>query len=121
MKKVLLASILSLGAAGCAMTPTQNPTQVTLYQACGSLYLAQTGAQALRSLNKLSVPEIQQLTIAQKTLVPLCNPNSIPADPNAAAQQITQAVTTGVLSMGLQYSETQAAKTPAQTTTPATK
>ena len=116
MKKVLLASMISLGAAGCAMTPTQNATQVALYQACGSLYLAQTGAQALRSLNKLTVPQIQQLTIAQKTLVPLCNPNSIPTDPNAAAQQITQAVTTGVLAMGLQYSETQASKA-----TPTTK
>lgn len=103
MKKVaFLLSAALLG--GCAANP-QNQTQVNLYQACSSLYLAQTGAQALRDQNKLTVQQIQQLTVAQKTLVPLCNPQTMPTNPTAAAQQITQAVTTGVLAMGIQYAQ----------------
>ena len=118
MKKVFLVGCLALGAAGCAMTPTQgtnqNPGQLPLYQACGSYFLAQTGAEALRGMNKLTVLQIQELTIAMKKLTPLCNPATQPKDTTAAVQEITKALTNGVLAMGLQYEQSQAKTVPAK-------
>lgn len=92
--------VLALGAAlllgGCAApapggTPVQQ-TQVTYTQACAAYGAAFGVALELRRGGKLNRAQIDQVTLLDNQVTPICT-GQLPADPATATQQITAAVT----------------------------
>lgn len=87
-------AMLGLGAvltvAGCATSP--QTAQVTYTQACAAWGAAFSTALELRRAGKLNQAQIDQITILDSQATPLCT-GPLPADPTAAAQQVTAAVT----------------------------
>lgn len=78
--------------AGCA-TSTPQQVQAQYVQACSAYLAGITVALDLRQAGKLSKPQIDQITLIDNQIAPLCV-GPLPADPTAAAQQVTAAVTT---------------------------
>lgn len=100
MKKLLIiAAGLALAASvsGCTTTgqaaPTAQATQVTYTQACAAYGAAFAGALELRRAGKLNRAQIDQVTLLDSQVTPICT-GTLPADVGAATQQITAAVTT---------------------------
>lgn len=95
MKK--LAILAALALAGCASITGQNATpqtaQVTYTQACAAYGAAFSGALQMRKAGKLNRAQIDQVTLLDSQITPICT-GSLPADPAAATTQITAAVTT---------------------------
>jgi hypothetical protein len=95
IKLLFISAMLAL--AGCASTaapqaPTQS-AQVGYTQACAAYGAAFSTALELRKAGKLNRAQIDQVTLLDSQITPLCT-GPLPADPTAAAQQITAAVTT---------------------------
>lgn len=88
MKKLAIIAVLVL--AGCA---TQQSTQVGYTQACAAYGAAFDTALQLRVAGKLTRAQIDQVTLIDSQITPICT-GTLPADPTAATQQITAAVTT---------------------------
>ncbi len=88
MKKLI--TILALALSACATTQS---TQVTYVQACATYGAAFDAALQLRIAGKLNQPQIDQVTLLDAQITPICT-GALPADPDAATQQITAAVTT---------------------------
>jgi hypothetical protein len=91
MKRTMLFT-LALLLAGCA-APTQAPsTQVTYAQACAAYGAAFAGALQLRQASRLNRAQLDQVTLLDAQVTPICT-GALPADATAATQQITAAVT----------------------------
>lgn len=90
----VLGSVL-IGMSGCTTTAASAPTQapaVTYTQACATYGAAFATALELRRAGKLNKPQIDQVTILDSQVTPICT-GPLPADPTAATVQITSAVT----------------------------
>lgn len=97
-------AMLGLGAAlslaGCATplagqpaaTP-QQAVQVSYTQACATYLAGMQVAIDLRRVGKLNQSQIDQITIIDNQVAPICT-GPLPTDPTQAAQQVTAAVTT---------------------------
>ena len=96
MKRLFIAfALLSLGA--CASTgnvqlDTRN-SQIAYVQACSAYGAAFNAALQLRKDGKLNQAQIDQVTLLDSQITPICT-GPLPANPTAATQQITAAVTT---------------------------
>lgn len=97
----LLGIVASIAAglmllAGCAsITGSQATTQtaqVTYTQACMAYGAAFAAALELRRAGKLNHAQIDQVTLLDSQITPICT-GPLPADPNAATQQVAGAVT----------------------------
>jgi hypothetical protein len=93
-------AMLGLGAAlsmaGCQTTSNLTPqqaTQLTYTQACTAWNAAFSTALQLRVAGKLNKPQIDQITLLDAQVTPICT-GPLPTDSTAAAQQVTAAVTT---------------------------
>lgn len=89
----------ALALAACQSVPGQSTaqsTQVTYTQACSSWGAAFATALELRRAGKLNQAQIDQITLLDATVNPICT-GPLPTDPNAATQQVTAAVTTLVI------------------------
>jgi hypothetical protein len=98
-KQLLMISMLAIAisVAGCTLPPpTSAPTapvvQVTYAQACAAYGAAFAGVLQLRKANKLNQVQIDQVTLLDGQITPICT-GPLPADASAATQQITAAVT----------------------------
>lgn len=92
-----LGAILAL--AGCVTPPAnQTPalqvqsTQLTYTQACAAWGAAFSTALQLRVAGKLNQAQIDQVTLLDSQVTPICT-GPLPTDPTAATQQVTAAVT----------------------------
>jgi len=100
MKKLfamLFATVLTLGMlAGCnsilGTGATTQSTQVTYVQACTAYGMVFSQAVSARKQDKLSEANIKQISLIEAEITPICT-GDLPADPTAAIQQITSAVT----------------------------
>lgn len=93
---VILAAGAALLLSACATSGTQQTaqsTQVSYTQACAAYGGVFATALELRRAGKLSRSEIDQVTLIDSQVTPICT-GALPADPSAAMQQITAAVTT---------------------------
>jgi hypothetical protein len=90
-----LLGILALGSAlalaGCATGQPQAP-QVTYTQACAAWGAGFSVALEMRKTGKLTPEQIDQVTILDSQINPICT-GPLPTDPAAATVQITSAVT----------------------------
>jgi hypothetical protein len=82
-----------VSVSGCASTGQAPATQVTYTQACAAYGVAFAGALQGRKAGKLSSAQIDQVTLLDSQITPICT-GALPADTTAATQQITAAVTT---------------------------
>jgi hypothetical protein len=87
MKK--LAILVALALAGCATTQS---AQTGYTQACEAYGAAFSAALQLRIAGKLNKAQIDQVTLLDSQITPICT-GPLPADPTAATQQIAAAVT----------------------------
>ena len=88
MKKLIAIFLMVL--AGCATTQS---TQVAYVQACATYGAALNIAVAMMNQHKLTPTEIDQISAIDQQIYPICT-GALPADPTAATQQITAALTT---------------------------
>jgi hypothetical protein len=93
MKKLFLSMIALVCLAGCATTQT---AQVGYTQACAAYGVAFNGALQLRLAGKLNQSQIDNVTLLDQQITPICT-GPLPADPAAATAQIATAVTTMTL------------------------
>lgn len=93
MRKLIIAALCAVLAA-CATSGTDNTqqVQVTYTQACAAYGAVFATALELRKADKLTPGQVEQISILSKQITPLCT-GPLPANPDAAAQQITAAVT----------------------------
>lgn len=100
MKRFILLIAAAVMLAACTTAgqpPTTQQTQVAYVQACAAYSAAFSAAIAARQAGKLTPEQIQQISLIEAQITPICT-GPLPADPTAATQQITTAVTTlGVL------------------------
>jgi hypothetical protein len=89
MKKLMLALCCVAALAGCANTQS---TQVSYVQACAGYGVAFNTALNLRIANKLTPAQIDQVTLIDSQITPICT-GPLPVNPEAATVQITAAVT----------------------------
>lgn len=85
-----VGSILMLSA--CATPPTTRSAQVSYTQACAAWGAAFAGALELRQVGKLNQAQIDQVTLLDSQVTPLCI-GALPTDANEAANRVTAAVT----------------------------
>ncbi len=95
MKRILsLIAVLSLvGCAALNPNATTQQVQVQYVQACAAYGAAFNGALQLREAGKLTAGQVSQINVIDSQMTPLCT-GTLPADPAAATQQLTAAVTT---------------------------
>jgi hypothetical protein len=98
MKKLLVIAaglVLAHALAGCS-APSGNPpsaaAQVGYAQACAAYAGLFATALELRKAGKLNRAQIDQVTLLDSQITPICS-GPLPADADAATQQITAAVT----------------------------
>lgn len=103
MKKVLAAFLISALAACSPLSvvapSTTTPTvsvQVAYAKACVAYGTAFSTALQLRIAGKLTPTQINQVSLLDSQITPICT-GALPADPTAAIAQIT----TAVASLGL--------------------
>jgi hypothetical protein len=89
-----MLGLAGLMLAGC-VTPQSTPqtTQASYTQACAAWGAGFSVALEMRRAGKLNQSQIDQITLLDNTVTPLCT-GPLPADPTQAAQQVTAAVTT---------------------------
>jgi uncharacterized lipoprotein YajG len=92
ISRTLKLSVAALLLAGCASTPSTQTTQVTYTQACAAYGAAFAGALQLRKAGKLNQTQVDQVTLLDGQITPICT-GALPADATAATQQITAAIT----------------------------
>lgn len=95
MKKIILALLLC-GLSACASVTgpaaTTQSAQVSYVQSCAAFGAAFNVALQLRLAGKLNQSQIDQVTLLDSQITPICT-GPLPADPTAATVQITAAVT----------------------------
>lgn len=87
---LIILGLLSASLTGCA-TSTAS-TQVSYIQACATYNTAFGTALILRESGKLNASQIQQITLLDSQITPICT-GPLPTNPDAAMIQITAAVT----------------------------
>ena len=90
----LLVACATVSPTGTVVTPSP---QVAFVQACGSLNIAMNTLVQVRASGKFVPTESQkqQVELIYQSVLPMCGPGvPLPADPTAAAQKVTAAVTT---------------------------
>lgn len=96
MRKKPVAAVLLLALAGCASQPQNADSaiavQMTTVQACAAYGAVFTTALSLRKMNKLNPSQIQQITLLDNQITPICTGN-LPADSTEAVAKVTGAVT----------------------------
>jgi hypothetical protein len=95
MKKLLIiAACLALTACAAITGPAATPqsAQASYVRACTAYGAAFEGALQLRVDGKLNQAQIDQVTLIDQQITPICT-GALPADPTAATQQITAAIT----------------------------
>jgi hypothetical protein len=95
MKKLIIIGagiVLAAALVGCAAPAQVQTTQVTYTQACAAYGAAFAGALQLRRAGKLNQAQIDQVTVLDGQITPICT-GPLPVDATAATQQITAAVT----------------------------
>lgn len=96
----LIALGLMLVLSGCAGVAGQGQTlqsaQARYVQACDAYGAAFTGALVARQAGKLNQSQIDQVTLLDTQITPICS-GPLPADPALKTQQIAAAVTTMVV------------------------
>lgn len=91
---MITAVTIAVSLAGCATTAQpQDGPQVTYVQACAAYGVAFSTALQLREAGRLNRAQIDQVTLLDSQVTPICT-GALPLDPTAAAQQITAGVTT---------------------------
>lgn len=88
MKRLTL--ICALALSGCATTQS---TQTTYVEACAAYGAAFNVALQLRVAGKMNQAQIDQVTLIDQQITPICT-GVLPVDATAATTQITAAVTT---------------------------
>ena len=101
MLKRIVSLVLVLVLVACATTQS---TQQTYVQACAAYNAAFTSALNARVAGKLSQNQIDQITLLDSQITPICT-GPLPTDPTAATQQITAAVTTMAVLAGINTEE----------------
>lgn len=89
MKKIIAIALLCVLAA-CATTES---AQTSYVKACAAYNAAFATALQLRIDGKLSKSEVDSITLISSQVTPICT-GPLPANPEAATQQVTAAVTT---------------------------
>lgn len=93
----LIAIGLMLALSGCAgQGQTVQSAQASYVQACDAYGAAFTGALVARQAGKLNQSQIDQVTLLDAQITPICT-GPLPADPALKTQQIAAAVTTMVV------------------------
>jgi hypothetical protein len=92
MPRTLKLSIAAVLLAGCASTTSTQTAQVNYTQACAAYGAAFAGALQLRKAGKLNQVQVDQVTLLDSQITPICT-GPLPTDATAATQQITAAVT----------------------------
>lgn len=92
MKKIAILVLAMLLSACATQSESTQSVQETYVQACVAYGAAFGTAVALRKAGKLNAPQIAQITLVDDEVTPICT-GTLPADPDAATQQITAAVT----------------------------
>lgn len=90
IKSLVLVAAMAAALAACTTTQT---TQTGYVQACAAYGVAFDAALHAREAGKLNQAQIDQVTLIDSQITPLCT-GPLPADPEAATVQITTAVTT---------------------------
>lgn len=87
------AGVTALAMTACA-TPTATPQQMQIayVQACVTYNAGFGTAVALKQAGKLNPSQIEQISLIDATITPLCT-GPLPANPQTATAQITAAVT----------------------------
>jgi hypothetical protein len=91
----LIALGLMLVLSGCAGVAGQSPqsAQASYVQACDAYGAAFAGALVARQAGKLNQSQIDQVTLLDAQITPICT-GPLPTDPALKTQQIVAAVTT---------------------------
>lgn len=92
MKRSILFVSILLALTGCASTAQAPAPQVAYTQACAAYGVAFSGVLQLRKAGKLDALQVSQVSLIDSQVTPICT-GLLPADANAATQQITAAVT----------------------------
>ena len=98
MKKTLILAAVAVLALGACKT-LQN-ADTAYFQACNAYGSALTAAAKLRLDGKLSPQAVQQISLVDSQITPICT-GPLPANPQAATAQITAAVTTLAIDEGI--------------------
>jgi hypothetical protein len=88
---LIMTAFMGLTMAACTSVTTQS-AQVTYTQSCAAYGGAFNVALALRKAGKLNQSQIDQVTLIDSQITPLCT-GPLPADPETATTQVTAAVT----------------------------
>lgn len=100
---LFLIGVALTALAGCATTTQQ--AQMQYVQACGAYASAFQAAVTLRSAGKLNAAQIKAVNQADAQITPICT-GPLPANPTAATQQVTAAVTTlGLIGVASQLNQ----------------
>lgn len=75
---------------GCAVNTTKPSLTAQWYQSCSAYAAAQKALIA--NMHRMTDKQLQQALVITHQITPLCA--TVPKDPTAATQKITQAVTT---------------------------
>jgi hypothetical protein len=93
----LLAALSLGGLVACSSISgpqaTTQSAQVAYVQACAGYAAAFSAALQAREAGKLNGSQIDQITLIDQQVTPVCT-GPLPADPTVATQQVTAAVTT---------------------------
>ena len=113
MLSLTLTALVGISLSGCGTTAGLNmfgqkpPTQLQQYaMACTSYDMALQGVTMLGAMGVIQKPVIDQTILASHQFTPICEQTTPPANLAAVTQQLTNAVTSGVLQEGLQYMKT---------------
>lgn len=97
--RILMLSLLAIASSitACSVPPATSTSaapsvQVAYAQACAAYGAAFSGALQMRKADKLNQAQIDQVTLLDSQITPICT-GPLPADAAAATQQITAAVT----------------------------
>jgi hypothetical protein len=95
MKKLITLGIVAAAMlmSACSFTGTTQDAQVKYVQACAAYGAALNTAVNLRQQGKLSAKQINEITVLDAQITPICT-GPLPANPDAATQQVTAAITT---------------------------
>ena len=108
-QRMVWKGALALALAGLALTldacsgiPTLTPQQ-QYAMACTNYDMALVGVTALGQAGVIGKPVIDQTILASHQFTPICSQPTPPANMVQVTQELTNAVTSGVLQEGLQY------------------
>jgi len=89
---IVSAVVFAGSQAGCVTVAPQQSAQVAYAQSCAAYAAAFDVLVALRKGGKLNQAQIDQVTLIDGQITPVCT-GTMPQDPTEATQHITAAVT----------------------------